>query len=376
VWRRPLGEGQSGIVVDHERLFTLYRPPTGVKMRWASKEVVVALDTRTGRTLWEHEYPASTDTMDFANGAGPHATPLIVGNRVFAAGTNKQFFALEKATGRVLWSHDFVREFNAPGNALRYLVKPGYAASPLAYKDMVIAMVGGPGQGVMAFRQDDGRVVWRAGRFSDIAQASPQLINLDGRDQLVVASNDGVHGVDPSTGNALWGPVPLEKQYGAHISTPVWSERDRVLFFTAAYDGGSKLLKLSSVGQTTSVTELWFSNRLRVHFGNVLRIGDLYIGSSGESGPSLLTALDVRTGAVVWQDRRFAKSTLLFADGKVILIDEDGTLAMLTIARDKATLLDRAAVTSSTAWTAPALVGTTLYLRDRADIMALNLGRP
>jgi outer membrane protein assembly factor BamB len=375
LWQRPLGEGQSAIAADRERLFTIYRPPSGKKGQWAPREVVVALDARSGRTLWEHEYAASTATMDFTNGAGPHSTPLLVGERLFAAGTNKQFFAFDKSTGRVIWSHDFVREYEAPGNALRYPVKPGYAASPLAYKETVIAMVGGVDQGVMSFRQDDGRVVWRAGRFSDIAQGSPQIIDVDGQDQLVVVSNDGVHGLDPGTGQALWGPVALEKQYGAHISTPVWSPRDHLLLFSAAYDGGSKALKLSRVGRATKVTELWFSNRLRVHFGNVLRIGQLYVGSSGDSGRAFLTALDATTGAVVWRDRSFAKANLVFADGKVILIDEDGTLGLLSVAPDKVTVLAKATVTSATAWTVPSLVGTTLYLRDRATIMALDLGR-
>jgi outer membrane protein assembly factor BamB len=312
--------------------------------------------------------------MDFTNGAGPHVTPLVVGDRVFAAGTNKQFFALDRSTGKVIWSHDFVHDFKSAGNALRYPVKPGYAASPLSYKDMVIAMVGGPGQGVMAFRQDDGRVIWHAGTFSDIAQASPQLITLDGQDQLVVVSNDGVHGLDPESGAALWGPVALEKQYGAHISTPVWSEKDHLLFFTAAYDGGSKVLELSRNGQTTTARELWFSNKLRVHFGNVLRIGELYVGSSGDFGPSFLTAINARTGAVAWQDRSFGKANFIMADGKVILIDEDGTLGLLTVSPGKLTVLAKAMVSSATAWTAPSLAGTTLYLRDRANIMALDLG--
>ena len=34
-----------------------------------------------------------------------------------------------------------------------------------------------------------------------------------------------------------------------------------------------------------------------------------------------------------------------------------------------------AAILSERAWTAPTLVGTTLYVRDRHQIMALDLGR-
>src|SRR5438552_10042904 len=92
LWKRPLGEGHSSLAVDNGRLYTQYRPPTGVPGRFANEEVVVALDAATGRTLWEHRYAASLETMDFSRGAGPHATPRVIGDRVFAAGTNKQFF--------------------------------------------------------------------------------------------------------------------------------------------------------------------------------------------------------------------------------------------------------------------------------------------
>jgi hypothetical protein len=133
------------------------------------------------------------------------------------------------------------------------------------------------------------------------------------------------------------------------------------------------VLELSRTGQTTTAKELWFSNKLRVHFGNVLRIGDLYLGSSGDFGPAFLTALNARTGAVAWQDRSFGKANFIAVDAKVVLVDEDGILGLLTVTPGKVTVLAKAMVSSATAWTAPTLVGTTLYLRDRANIMALNL---
>jgi outer membrane protein assembly factor BamB len=375
LWSRPLGEGHSTIVVDNGRLYTIYRPSTGVRNQFKAEEVVIALDAASGQTLWQHTYAAPIAGMDFSRGAGPHVTPLIVGSRLFAAGTNKQFFALDKGTGKVLWAHDFVKEYGAPANIVKYPVRPGYASSPLAYRDTIIAMVGGAGHGVMAFRQDNGEVVWRAGTFSDIAQASPLLINVQGQDQLVVTSNDGVHGLDPATGAPLWGPVANDPQQGVHISTPVWSEADRLLFFTAAYAGGSKVLELSRSGNTTDVKELWFNKRMRVHFSNVLRIGNVYVGSSGDSGPSFLTAIDARTGEVAWQDRTFRKASMVQADGKVLLLDEDGTLALLSVSPESVKVLSQASVAAATSWTAPTLVKTTLYVRDRVNIMAFDLGQ-
>ncbi len=373
LWSRPLGEGHSSIISDGARLYTMYRPPTGVRNNWKGEEVVIALDPAAGKTIWEYKFPASLETMNFSRGAGPHATPLLVGNRLFAAATDKQFFALDKQSGKVIWSHNFVKEYDAPPNQMKYAIKPGYAPSPLAYKDTVIAMVGGPGQGVVAFRQADGRVVWRSGEFSDIAPASPLLITLDGQEQLVATSADGVHAFEPGTGKPLWEHL-FPTKAGVNISTPVWCADEQLLFISAAYDGGTRVLKLAKAGGRTEAKELWFSNKMRVHFGNVLRIGDYFYGSSGDFGPSFLTAIHARTGQIAWQDRSFAKVSFLLADGKVILLDEDGNLGLVTLSAEGIKVLARAAVAKATSWTVPTLIGTTLYLRDRLNIMAFDVG--
>lgn len=374
LWKRPLGEGHSSIVVDGNRLFTMYRPPTGVRNRWSAEEVVVALDSASGRTIWEHRFPSSLETMDFSQGAGPHSTPLVAGDRLFAAATDKQFFALDKHTGKVLWHRSFVRDFNAPPNQMRYAIKPGYAPSPVAWRDMVIAMVGGPNQGVMAFRQSDGNVVWRGGNFpDDISPASPFLINLDGQDQLVVTSGDGVHGMDPATGRMLWS-FAFPTRSGVNITTPIWSPAERQLFLTAAYDGGSRLLQLRRNGDRTQVEQLWYTNRMRVHFSNVVRFGNFFYGSNGDFGPAFLSAVNGTTGDIVWRDRTFAKAHLLkVGDGRVVLLDENGTLALASLTQQGVDVLASAEVSTSPSWTVPTLVGSTLYVRDRREIMAVDL---
>jgi outer membrane protein assembly factor BamB len=292
---------------------------------------------------------------------------------LFAASTDKQLFALDKGSGKLLWSHNFVKEYNALPNQMRWAVKPGYSTSPITYRDLVIASVGSPEHGVMAFRQDDGRVVWSAGKYSDIAPATPQIITVDGEEQLVVTSGDGVHGYEPKTGKPLW-EFTIPTKSGVNISSPVWCPEDRLLFLSCAYDGGSRVLQLTRSNGRTEAKELWFSNKMRVHFGNVLRIGENFIGSSGDFGPSFLTAINARTGQIAWQDRSFSKVSFVAADGKVILLDEDGNLGLVTISPEGLKILSRAPVASATSWTVPTLIGTTLYMRDRVNILALGVG--
>src|SRR5881394_3746104 len=104
LWSRALGEGHSSILVEGGRIYTMYRPLgllSGV--RRSPEEVVAAIDAASGKTIWEFKYPAPTDGLDFSQGAGPHSTPLIVGNRIYATSTRKELFALDKTTGKQAW---------------------------------------------------------------------------------------------------------------------------------------------------------------------------------------------------------------------------------------------------------------------------------
>jgi outer membrane protein assembly factor BamB len=366
LWTRALGEGHSSILVDGPRLYTMYRPLGLMSMiRRSQEEVIISLDAATGKTLWEHRYPASTAGLDFEYGAGPHSTPLIVGTKLFAASTLKELFALDKQSGKVLWAHDMIKEYSAgmPGR--------GFSPSPIAYRDSVILPAGGP-NAVLAFDQATGKLLWKGPRF-EASPASPILINVDGEDQLVMFGGAEIVGLNPSSGAVLW-RHPHKTEWGLNISTPVWGDGN-ILFSSSAYNSGTRCLQLSKVGGQTAVKELFFTNQMRVHIGTVIRIGDYAYGASGDFGPSFITAINVKTGKIAWRDRSFSRSTFLHADGKLIILDEDGTLGLATVSPEGLKVLTRASVMTKTSWTVPTLVGTKLYIRDRKDILALELGQ-
>jgi PQQ-like domain len=132
LWSRALGEGHASILAEGGRIYTMYRP-LGVPSRVRSQEeVVAALDAATGKTLWEFKYPAPLDGLDFSQGAGPHSTPLIVGDRIFATSTRKELFALDKATGQRVWSHDFLKEYHASSTRAARCSSTGRSSSPSA----------------------------------------------------------------------------------------------------------------------------------------------------------------------------------------------------------------------------------------------------
>jgi outer membrane protein assembly factor BamB len=366
IWNRELGDGYSGILVEGDRLYTMYREQAGFFDFGAEdQDVVIALDARNGTTIWEYRYEApELRRMDLTYGQGPHSTPLIVGDRLFAVGAMGHFFALDKNTGEVLWSRNLYDEFGA-------VWERGYSASPIAWEGTVILPTGMRGQSVVSFDQATGDVVWRRHDFA-YGPASPILIDVDGQPQMVFFMANGPIGIDPGNGDLLW-EHRHRTSYGLNISTPVWNSEDNILFLSSGYNGGSRALELSRVGNETEVEEVWTSSRMRIHFGTAIRIGDFVYGSSGDFGPAFMVAMDINTGEVAWQERTFARASMIHADGKLIILDEDGTLGLALVTADGLRVLAEADVLRNNSWTAPTLSGTRLYLRDRRTIKALAL---
>lgn len=357
LWSRELGEGYSAIAAAGGRLYTMTRR--------GSREVVVALDAETGKTIWEYAYDAPfSPEYSMENGPGPHATPTVAGERVFTAGATGKLHALDRRTGKLLWAHDLLGEYKGT------IRVNGYACSPVVYREHVIMQVGGAGNALMAFRQSDGSVVWKRHDFRN-SPSSPLVINVDGQDQLVAFMYDTLVGVDPWSGELLWSH-PHRTEFGLNVSTPVWGEGN-MLFISSAYGGGSRGLRLTRANGKTTVEEVWAHALVRVHYGNAVRLGDFVYASSGDFGTAPLTAVNVKTGKIAWRDRTIARASLVSAEGRLIILDEDGRLLLAEPTAEGLKVRAKAELLNSNAWTVPTLAGTRLYVRDRKNIMALEL---
>jgi outer membrane protein assembly factor BamB len=355
LWTRELGNGYSQIIADKGKLYTMYRK--------GEQEIVISLDGASGKTLWEYGYKAVV-TNQMTHAIGPRATPLVVGKLLYAFGALGNFHCFDKQSGKVIWSHDVMTEFKAP------LPDECYGSSPLAYKNTVIIPVGAPGASLMAFNQKDGSVVWKKQDFV-ISNSSPILIKVGAQDQLVMVMQENIVGLDPNNGELLWSH-PHKNKTKTNVSTPVWGN-DNLLFCSSAYDSGGRMLKLTKDGNKTRVEEVWFQRLLRIHFTNVIRLGDTLYGSSGDFGPAPFTAIDARTGTLLWRDRGVARASFIYADGRFILMDEDGNLALASPTQAGLKMHSKVQLLTNTAWTPPTLAGKSLYLRDLKTIMALDV---
>lgn len=362
LWRKPIGAGYSAIVTDGRALYTLARD--------GGDDVVIALDAATGGSIWQSRYPAPFDeTCSERLGPVPRAAPLMVdvaGARLITTSAGGLMTSFDRTTGARQWQVTLVPD----AGDVRAC---GFSASPLAFEDLVITTAGGKGRGVIAVRAATGDVVWSSQDFQN-GYSSPLLIDLDGRPEVVVFTYGEISGLEPRTGALEWS-VPHASDQGVNVATPIWGE-DHLLFVSSAYGGGSRVLKLARIAGKVTAEEIWAHRRVRIHFGNAVRIGNRLYASNGDFGAAPFAAIDVTTGDMIWRDRSVVRSTLVGVGDKLLILDEDGTLALARPHDAGLTVLAKAAVLSGRSWTAPTLTGTTLYLRNNTEIVALDLGPP
>ena len=81
----------------------------------------------------------------------------------------------------------------------------------------------------------------------------------------------------------------------------------------------------------------------------------------------------MKTGNVLWQNREFAKASIVLADGKGIVVDEDGMMGLGRLSPKGMEVLSKFQALSGRCWTAPTIVGSKLFVRSRVKIAAYEL---
>src|SRR5262249_42686185 len=146
------------------------------------------------------EWPANYAQAHFSvhENGGPVASPTVDGDRVYALGRAGMLTAVNANTGEVLWSHDFLKEYN-PDFGCCGLSTPPTIDGPL----VIAATRGKNGPAMTAFDKLTGKEVWRAGMFR-AGPAPPILISAGGTRQLIVRHDEALVSIDPTTGKIYW----------------------------------------------------------------------------------------------------------------------------------------------------------------------------
>lgn len=352
LWRVSLGEGYSGVAIAENRLFTLFSDGDG--------EFVVGLDADSGKEVWRYRLGGRyTDSQ----GNGPRSTPTVENGIVYALGAQGKLAALRAESGEKVWALDLETAVKAK------IPRWGVSTSPLVEGDLLIFDGGGAqGASVVAVDKGSGRTVWTS-QDDKPGYSSPLAVTVGGVRQVVVLSGTQVVAVAPADGTLLWRQA-WKTDWDVNAAMPVLVPPNKI-FLSSGYDTGSALLQLGRTTDGFTVETVWESRGMKNQFSSsVLHAGHLY-GLDNK----ILKCLDAADGSECWKARGFGHGSLIQADGMLIVLSDDGRLALVAADPSGYQELASAQVLEGRCWTAPSLAGGRLYLRNETELVALDLSR-
>lgn len=348
VWRRPIGEGYSTVAAAGPRLYTMDSD--------AEREHAVCLAAADGREVWRT--PIGRKFIDDL-GNGPRSTPTVADGRVYVLGAHGVLAALDAADGRKLWEVDLPVVFGSK------VPNWGYSSSPLVDGDLVLLEVGAsPAKALAAFDRGTGALRWSLGD-GDAAYSSPVAMTLGGIRQYVFARRTGseVIAVSPE-GRELWRhPAPPTM-----ITMPLFIAPDKV-YLSSGDDAGALLLRIQSREGKLVAEEVWKSRLMKNHFNGAVQVGEFLYGFDNGT----LKCLSLATGEQRWAQRGLGKGSLIAGDGLLFVLSDRGLLVLVEANPDTYTERARFQALNGKTWTSPTLAEGRLYLRDMAEVVALDV---
>jgi len=363
LWERELGEGFSGVSVSGNRLYTLFAA--------GETEYLGCFRTGDGEELWRLELGEKFHEQ-FGN--GPRSTPTLDGDTVFALSARGRLLAADATTGEVRWRIELQDRYpirepqvllaltpTGPGPQLPVF---GYAGSPLVVDDLLVVEAGaGGGRSFIALDKSTGEEVWTA-LDSEVGYSSPTLMHLGGRRQVIVLAAEEIVSLDDATGKVLW-----RHPWAATNTQPLFVPPDRI-FVSTANDVGAMLIRVRVTGDGFETEELWRTRRLKNAWNSSIVLDGHVYGFDN----STLRCVSIESGELIWAQRGLGQGTLIFADGRALLLSDRGKLFVAELAPEGYQELGSMQVLDGgRTWTQPTLADGVLYLRNHEELVAVDL---
>jgi outer membrane protein assembly factor BamB len=369
IWRHSVGLGWSGFAVVGDYAVT--------QEQRDESEMVVCYDLMTGEGRWAHVDNVRHGTEGSFGGVGPRATPTIHNGRVFTVGATGVLNCLELATGRPLWSKNIHEENGAKS------VFWGTSGSPLIVDDLVVVNAGGGNdRSLVAYRQEDGHLVWGGGSDA-AAYASPSLETLGGIRQVLIVNEDWVTGHEPSNGRVLWRfswPGKTDMDGNTSQARVVG---DDTIFVSKGYTTGAALYRFDAgqiaeaqkSGEPAAPKLVWnkITNKravLKTKHSNVC-IRDGFVYGLDED---ILQCVELSSGKQQWKRGRYGQGQLLLIDDLLLVQAEDGRILLVEAnPNEHVELASIKALEEEPCWNCPALAGPYLLVRNKYEAVCYKL---
>jgi len=328
LWGTSVGIGYSAVSISKGKLYTIGNNN--------KKDTVYCFDANTGTSIWKYSY---SNVSEGGGHPGPSATPTVDGKRVYTLSREGDLFCFDAETGKVIWYQD-VKKLGA---------KPPtwwFNSSPLIFDGMAIVDAGI----TMAFDKATGKLLWKTQDYEG-GYSSPYAFKQDNSWRIAVYNGFGLVILDPKTGKEI-GKQLFQIENRVNVSTPIVSNGKA--FVSSGYGKGCTLIDIS----TNNFSIIYENKNMKNHFNScVLLNGYLYGFDESE-----LKCMDFQTGDVKWSQKGLGKSSLMIADGKLIIMTEKGDLAIAEASPESYKEIARAKVLSGLCWTVPVLSNGKIYL--------------
>lgn len=360
-WKAALpGRAWSSPVVWGRQIWLTTAAEDGLQMS------ALCLDRDTGKLLFEKklfDVHKTGESHKFNSFSSP--TPAIEDGRVYLSWGSYGLACLDTSTFEVQWVRRDLRceHYRGPGS------------SPVIVDDMLIQNYDGfDYQYVIALDKRTGDTLWLTRRphnfetdNGDIKKsfATPIVIEVDGRRELISPASKGVFAYDPETGRELW---RARYEQFSNASRPLFA--NGVLYLTAGFSKGALLaVRPGGSGDVTDSNILWVQERAMPNKPSPLMVNGLLFSVS-DTG--IVSCIDPVSGKFIWQERiggNFSGSPIT-ADGRIFLFDEEGTGTVIAADREFRRLGQN--TLSDGCLASAAVVGRSLFVRTRTHLYCLE----
>jgi outer membrane protein assembly factor BamB len=290
-------------VADPQLRVGLYGDIASVDDQTAHRWLVMCVDKRTGKLLWERTAHTGVPKVKRHTKSTHASSTLATDGRYILAFFGSEGLYAYDMNGTLVWKKDLgVLDsgfFRAPE------AQWGFGSSPIIHDNRVIIQVDvQKGSFVAALALADGRELWRTPRSDVPTWSTPAVVAEGGRPQVVVNGWKHIGGYDLETGKELWrmsggGDIP--------VPTPIVSHG--LIFITNSHGPASPVYAVKPTatgditlqqGQTSNEHIAWSFPRDGAYMQTPLVYEDLlYVCRDN----GVLSVFDVRTGERHYQAR-------------------------------------------------------------------------
>lgn len=308
------------------------------------EQLVLCFDRATGKSLWETVvHRGKLDTSGHRLTTQASSTVACDGERLYINFLNDHAIhttALD-LEGKIVWQQR-VSEF---------VTHQGFGSSPILHESVVLVTADHKGGGQVAgLDKRTGKILWRQSRPKIPNYASPALVHVDGRAEMVVAGCNLVASFEPLTGKKLW---EAEGSTEETVTTPV-SDGKRV-FITGGYPKNHVAAVAVDGGKV-----VW-QNGTRGYVPSML-VRDGHLFAVLDAGQAVCWKAD--TGDEVWRekvDKDFYASPVMVGS-RVYVTSMRGMTSVFEATPTSFKLLAQNQL-GDEAFASPAICGNRVYLR-------------